>query len=133
MIGLDTNILARFLLRDDTDQYRTAASLLKEDRVFTAPPSVMLELVWVLESEDCDRPAVSRALRHLFSLPNFKPLEWDTVLRALAWYESGMDFGDALHLATSTRAGLSEFLTMDKAMAKRAHREGASIPVKVCA
>ncbi len=28
--------------------------------------------------------------------------------------------------------GLVEFLTMDKAMAKRAHRESASIPVKIC-
>ncbi len=132
MIGLDTNILARFLLKDDTAQYRTAAALLNENRTFTAPPSVLLELVWVLESEDCDPKAVSRALRQLFALPNFKPLEFDTVLRALTWYEAGMDFGDALHLATSTRAGLTEFLTMDKAMAKRAHREGASIPVKAC-
>lgn len=132
MIGLDTNILARFLLKDDAAQYRTAENLLRQDREFTAPLSVILELVWVLESEDCDCQAVSRALRHLFALPNFSPLDADVVLRALVWYESGMDFGDALHLAASTRAGLVEFLTMDKAMAKRANREAAAIPVKTC-
>lgn len=63
MIGLDTNILARYLLRDDEAQYQIAAGLLKEPQTYTAPSSVILELVWVLESEDCDRAAVSRALR----------------------------------------------------------------------
>jgi len=132
MIGLDTNILARYLLRDDEAQYRVAAGLLKELQTYTAPPSVILELVWVLESEDCDRAAVSRALRLLFSLPNFKPLELDAVLHALAWYESGFDFGDALHLALSARAKLDGFMTMDKALAKRAKREGIAPPVKSC-
>lgn len=132
MIGLDTNILARYLLRDDEAQYQIAAGLLKERQNYTAPSSVILELVWVLESEDCDRAAVSRALRLLFSLENFKPLELDALLHTLALYESGFDFGDALHLALSAKAKLESFMTMDKALAKRAKREGATLLVKVC-
>lgn len=52
MIGLDTNILARYLLRDDEAQYQVAASLLKERQTYTAPPSVILELVWVRGLDD---------------------------------------------------------------------------------
>jgi predicted nucleic-acid-binding protein len=48
MIALDTNILARLLLRDDGDQYQRAVSLLGDGRAYTAPPTVLLELVWVL-------------------------------------------------------------------------------------
>lgn len=39
MIGLDTNILARYLLRDDEAQYQIAAGLLKERQTYTAPSS----------------------------------------------------------------------------------------------
>ena len=53
MIALDTNVLARFLLKDDAVQHRAAAALLAGAQEFTAPPTVLLELVWVLEACDC--------------------------------------------------------------------------------
>jgi len=45
MIVLDTNVLARLLLRDDARQYHRARSLLAKPQDFTAPVTVMLELV----------------------------------------------------------------------------------------
>lgn len=74
MIALDTNILARFLLKDDEKQYRTAVSLLQKKQEYTAPPSVLLELVWVLQVNDCTRDEIVKGLRALFGLPNFKPM-----------------------------------------------------------
>lgn len=45
MIALDTNILARYLLGDEPAQAKAAATLLAEEKDFTVPPTVMLELV----------------------------------------------------------------------------------------
>jgi len=55
MIALDTNTLARYLLKGDLAQYRAALSLLGKRQAHTAPLSVFLELVWVLEVNDCSR------------------------------------------------------------------------------
>lgn len=131
MIALDTNILARLLLRDDEAQYQTALELLGRDRQYTAPITVMLELVWVLESADCDRQTVARALRLLLDLPNFEPMEFDALLRALDAYERGLDFGDALHMALCAKHKSEAFATADKALAKRAGREGIPPPVEL--
>jgi predicted nucleic-acid-binding protein len=38
MISLDTNILARFLLKDDAAQFKLARELLARSETYTAPP-----------------------------------------------------------------------------------------------
>lgn len=129
MIALDTNVLARFLLRDDEKQYRTAVSLLQKTREYTAPPSVLLELVWVLEVNDCTRDEIVKGLHALFGLPNFKPMAFEAMAYALQWYEAGMDFGDAVHLALS--AETDGFVTFDKAIGKQARKSAAFPPVSV--
>jgi predicted nucleic-acid-binding protein len=129
MIALDTNILARFLLRDHEKQYHTAVSLLQQDRIYTAPPSVILELVWVLQVNDCTRAEIVKGLRALFGVPNFKPMALDEIDRALSWFDAGMDFGDAVHLALSAKA--DGFVTFDRALAKRAVKSGAFPSVAV--
>ena len=93
MIALDTNILARFLLRDDTAQFERANALLAGPGDFTAPVSVMLELVWVLRVNGCDRTEIARALRILFGLPNFKPRHLTALVYALTWFEAGGNKG----------------------------------------
>jgi predicted nucleic-acid-binding protein len=57
MIAVDTNILARLLLRDDEAQYLKAVHLFDDGRDYTAPPTVILELVWVLGSYGYPYPA----------------------------------------------------------------------------
>ena len=79
MIALDTNILARFLLNDDPIQFKQARDLLARPDDYTAPPTVMLELVWVLESYDCTHAEVIQALRMLLGLPNFKPKSFEAL------------------------------------------------------
>ncbi len=129
MIALDTNILARFLLKDDEKQYRTAVLLLQKKQEYTAPPSVLLELVWVLEINDCTREEIVKGLRALFGLPNFKPMEFEAMAHALRWYEAGMDFGDAVHLALCMKT--TGFATFDKDLGKQARKVAASPPVTV--
>ncbi len=129
MIALDTNILARFLLNDDPVQFKQARDLLAHPNDYTAPPTVLLELVWVLESYGCTREEVVQALRVLLGLPNFKPKSFEAVCYAVNWYETGMDFGDALHLALS--AGDEAFATFDKALGKVVAQNGIAPQVRV--
>lgn len=129
MIALDTNILARFLLKDDDAQFKLSRELLARPEMYTAPVTVMLELVWVLESYDCTRDEVLQGLRSLLGLPNFKPKSFEVLCRALKWYEAGMDFGDALHLASSE--GDAAFVSFDKAFGKIAKQQDAAPEVRV--
>jgi predicted nucleic-acid-binding protein len=103
MIAVDTNVLARLLLNDDAAQYQRAKDLFKSRQMFTAPVTVMLELVWVLQAYDCTAERIASGLTALLDLPS---------------YASGMDFADALHLALC--ADQPGFVTFDKAFAKRA-------------
>lgn len=86
MIALDTNLLARLLLRDDARQYARVRHLLAQEQDFTAPVTVMLELVWVLKVNDCSPQDIVRGIRLLLGLPNFKPQQADALRQALQWY-----------------------------------------------
>ena len=82
--------------------------------------TMLLELVWVLESRGCSTGQVAFGLTSLPDLPNFKPERADAVREALRGYAAGMNFHDALHLALS--AGEQRFITFDKALARQAKK-----------
>ena len=129
MIALDTNVLARLLLQDDPDQFERARALLGTPRHFTAPVTVLLELVWVLESNDCTPAEIGRGVGLLLNLPNFNPPQATAVRVALDAFVQGMDFADALHLALSQ--GEEALLTFDKAFAKKASKGKLATSVKL--
>ena len=128
-MALGTNVLARLLLQDDAAQFKRVKALLDSGPVFTAPVTVMLELVWVLESKDCRPAEIAHAIAMLLDLPNFRLAQADAVRAALGAYAQGIDFADALHLGMSI--GADAFLTFDKAFAKRAKAAGYVLPVQV--
>ena len=129
MIALDTNILARFLLKDDLAQFKRARELLAQPVDFTAAPTVLLELVWVLETYNCTRAEIVHSLHMLLGLPNFKPKSFEAICYAVTWYNNGLDFGDALHLALS--AGDEAFVTFDKTLQKTATQQAISPKVQL--
>ena len=56
MIALDTNVIARYLVRDDTEQAEAARSLLESlaaDRPGYVCREVTVKLAWVLERVTC--------------------------------------------------------------------------------
>ena len=124
MIALDTNLLARLLLQDDAAHHARVKTLLESDQVFTAPVTVFLELVWVLEANDCAPTDIERGLNLLLGLNNFKPPQAGAVQAALSRYAQGMDFADALHLALSTSD--DAFMTFDKAFVRKAAKLGVT-------
>lgn len=127
MIAVDTNVLARLLLKDHEGQYRAAVALFSKKQDYTAPPTVMLELVWVLQSRGHARRDIAESLRLLLGLANFKPMQVEALGMALEWYEAGMDFGDALHLALSGSA--KGMVSFDRALGRQAKKLGAFPPV----
>ena len=121
MRAVDTNILARFYLRDDAVQGRIAARVLAAGDVFI-PKTVVLELEWVLRYvAEQSESKVIECLSHLIALPGITVEDRDEIEAALSHCRNGIDFADALHLAASSAC--SELLTFnDRGYARRAKK-----------
>ena len=118
MVAVDTNVVVRLLTADDPDQTRRAAALFAAESIFLAK-SVLLETEWVLRHcYRLERPALLRSLRLLSGLPGVIVESAAEVATALAAFESGLDFADALHLAASRHVG--RFATFDEKLVRRA-------------
>ena len=121
MRAIDTNVLVRAIVNDDTAQSARAVALLTEADIFI-PVTVMLELEWVLRSRYAFAPKViAQAIAKITALGNVVVGERAAVLSAAARAAQGWDFADALHLALSE--GCEDFTTLDAELVKRAARE----------
>jgi predicted nucleic-acid-binding protein len=128
MIALDTNVWVRYVTNDEPDQAKRALAILAEAVEVFVEKTTLLELEWVLRAAyELSATAIIRALRHILGLPNVQVEMPDQLEKAIDFYEKGLDFADALHLASSPE-GVS-FYTFDTAFIKRAHTLKA--PVKV--
>jgi predicted nucleic-acid-binding protein len=126
VISVDTNLLARFLLKDDPVQFRRAVAVLQADEDVFIPITVLLELAWVLKARETTREEILASLRGILALPHVQQQHVEAVRVALGWVDAGMDVADALHLALSGKA--TKFLTFDTTLARRAARIGARPP-----
>lgn len=120
MLAVDTNVVVRLMMDDDPVQNGRSLQLFDQETIFL-PKSVVLETEWVLRSLYRLHPArFAGALEALISLENVRCEGESEVRQALAWHQKGLDFADALHLASSTRA--TRFATFDQDMIKAAQR-----------
>jgi predicted nucleic-acid-binding protein len=126
VISVDTNLLARFLLKDDPAQFRRAVAVLQADEDVFIPITVLLELAWVLKARETTREEILASLRGIQALPHVRQQHAEAVHVALGWVDAGMDVADALHLALSGNA--TKFLTFDTTLARRAARLGTQPP-----
>jgi predicted nucleic-acid-binding protein len=127
VIALDTNVVVRFLTRDDPGQALRARALIETGAAFV-PRTVVLETEWVLRTiYRFDRAAIAAGLMRLLGLPGVEIEDRPTVARALDWCGQGLDFADALHLASSARA--EAFATFDRALRRKARAVVGTVPV----
>jgi predicted nucleic-acid-binding protein len=125
MNGVDTNVLVRLLTRDDPVQYRQAYELFEHGAQIFLAPTVLLETEWVLRyAYDFSAEQINGALRALCGLPSVTVGSALAVEKALLWHEQGLDFADALHLASG---GGDLFHTFDRRLAATAARVGATL------
>lgn len=110
MLAVDTNVLVRLLTADDPAQAGRARRLVEQKRVFVGK-TVLLETEWVLRGGyGYARSDILDGLRALLGLTNVAVEDPPAVRAALTWCEEGMDFADALHLASSRHCeGMATF------------------------
>lgn len=102
MIAVDTNVVVRFLVQDDEEQYNLIRTLFQEAAEIFIPITIVLETEWVLRFAYKFTPSdVCRALRNLFGLPNVRLENALVIAQAISWHKNGLDFADALHLSHS--------------------------------
>ena len=120
MRAVDTSVLVRFLANDDPEQARRALALLSTHSVWVAK-TVLLETEWVLRSlYQFEAPRIADAFERLLGLPDVHVEDPRAVRQALTWFGKGLDFADALHLAS--RGDADTFVTFDASLRKRAER-----------
>jgi predicted nucleic-acid-binding protein len=120
MIGLDTNILARYLAQDDPVQSPKATALierrLSEDDPGFVSVVAMVETVWVLEhayglSDDGIVAAIERMLQaDVLLVEN----EQEVFTAMIAFKDGRGSFADALIGALAAKAGCSRIVTFDR-------------------
>jgi predicted nucleic-acid-binding protein len=123
VIGLDTNVLVRYITQDDNRQAALANSLI-ESLDDASPGFVTLvtvvELSWVLESAyNFTRQQFAEVMQTLMTVDTIKLDRAAVVARAVRVYAgSKADFSDCLIERLSVSAGCEQTMTFDKAAAK---------------
>jgi len=117
VIALDTNLIVRLVIADDPGQLKAARATFEAGDLWICK-TVLLETEWVLRyTYELSRPTIRTIFRTLLGYPQLQVEDRSAVLRALALYDQGLDFGDALHLASS---GASDRIaTFDQPLAKK--------------
>ena len=119
MIGLDTNILVRYLTQDDPDQSRKATNEIEKGlsagHMFFIADIVMCELVWVLETAyRYDRREIVPVLENILRTKQFQFENKDLLWKSLVDYRNKKgDFADHLIGLVSHNAGCRETITFD--------------------
>lgn len=123
MIGLDTNVLVRYIAQDDRKQSpratRLIESLTMEEPGYVSVVSVV-ELVWVLTGCYASTKAeLCAVLETLLRAKGIVVAHADTVWKALRLFRAGnADFADCLIERFANEAGCSYTTTFDRDAAK---------------
>ena len=120
MIGLDTNVVVRFLVQDDQVQSAIAnrfMSRLDREKPGFISSVVLAEITWVLSrAYKSSREDIARAIEGLLRSAELIVENADAAYRALAIYQASpsAEFADALIAETASLAGAAETVTFDK-------------------
>ena len=124
MLGVDTNVLVRFLVRDDEAQFEKAQKLVKREitagRCVFVSHLVVLETEWVLRSRySLPKNQIIEAISSLLDATDVRFEDEPTVEEALfIWKDSTADFADCLIGAKNRRLGCRATATFDVKAAK---------------
>jgi len=124
MLGIDTNVLVRFLVRDDEAQFEKARKLIKREvaagrRVFVNQ-LVLMETEWVLRSRYVvSKSQIIEAVSGLLNATDAQIEDEPAVEEALfIWKDSLADFADCLIGAKNRRLGCRATATFDAKAAR---------------
>jgi predicted nucleic-acid-binding protein len=119
LIGLDTNVLVRYLVEDDPEQSPRATALveraLEQGQRLFVPQIVLCELVWVLDSVyRYPLERITTVLRDLLRARQLVIEDLDSARKALDRYSArGGDFADYLIVERCRAAGCDRVASFD--------------------
>ncbi len=119
MLGLDTNVLVRFLVRDDEEQFERAQRLIRRETQAGTPVLVshlvLLESEWVLRSRyKINKSEILGAFSDLMSAADVSFEDEPAIEEALfTWKNSSAQFADCLIGARYGTLGCSATATFD--------------------
>lgn len=120
MIGLDTNVLVRYLVQADPAQTKQANALIDraaaQDKTMFVNHVVICELAWVLgRGYGHARPELAEIIEKILLGRQFEVEKKDVVWAALASFNSSRaDFADCLIGVVNELAGCESTLTLDR-------------------
>jgi predicted nucleic-acid-binding protein len=123
VIGLDTNVVVRFLAQDDEIQSPIATrfiSRLSRERPGFVSAVVLAEITWVLSrSYRSSREDIAKAVEGLLRSAELIVENPDAAYRALGVYQASKsaEYADALIAQTASLAGAAETVTFDQSAA----------------
>jgi len=124
MLGIDTNVLVRFLVRDDETQFEKARKLIKYEvaagrRIFVNQ-LVLMETEWVLRSRYAvPKSQIIEVISGLLAASDIQFEDEPAIEEALfIWKDTTADFADCLIGAKNRRLGCRATATFDANAAK---------------
>lgn len=124
MVGIDTNVLVRYLTQDDPKQSAIATRFI-EDRLSAENPGfvsavTLCEIAWVLAmSYGADRKAIRKTVENLLATKQLVIERAELVWKALRASEGApADFSDALIGQLAIAHGAGKTVTFDRGAAR---------------
>jgi len=118
VIGLDSNVLIRFVMQDDAIQYKKAVELIQdaESQSLCISLPVVLECYWVLERlYKLTKEQLIQFLKMLVNSKQYYIPHKEQLFKSILRYEQGKaQFSDALITVLCNEEGCETVLTFDK-------------------
>lgn len=120
MIGLDTNVLVRYLTQDDPDQAARATRIVEQELTEETPGFiglvVLVETVWVLQRlYRASAEEIRETVTDLLGSRDIVVENRDVVTRALALSrKNSCGFADAIIAASALNAGCDKVISFDR-------------------
>ncbi|MCF8030834.1 MAG: type II toxin-antitoxin system VapC family toxin [Desulfohalobiaceae bacterium] len=124
MIGLDTNVLVRYLTQDDPEQALRASRLIEAQCTREVPCRIALivlcELVWVLRGAyGYEKALIIQVLEGILASSELRVENEDAARSALAAFRNGpADFADYVIACANRAAGCDTTYSLDRKLAQ---------------
>ena len=118
MVGVDTNVLLRFLVQDGSEQSRQATQFLSSQETFFITTIVLAEIVWALKRcYQWERREIFILLETLLEATNLVFEDEDAVSHATLAFRNGGDWADHLIQAKCKKHHCTSLATFDRKFA----------------
>ena len=120
----DTNVLLRFVLADDIEQYKLALDAMKKSEAVAVTNHALCEMAWVLRSRyGVSRSAIAATIRGLLDTSNVV-LDSATINAGLTMLDAGADFADGVIAHEGRWLGGEVFVSFDRKAVTALDRQG---------